>query len=59
VFLGIKLKTDWFVYPNNPWFKRSGIISLGLGAGVFTFKHANGNSWSDESFRVVFYTIFL
>ena len=31
---------------------------MGLGAGVFVFDNDYGHAWSNESFRVVYRTIF-
>ena len=42
-----------FVNSNNPWFKRGGMYSMGLAAGVFAFANSYGYVDGDSSFRVV------
>ena len=47
-----------FVSSNNPWFKRGGMYSMGLAAGVFAFGATYAYAYSVHSFRVVLNTIF-
>ena len=43
----------WIVYPSGPWFERGGGMSMGIGAGVYAFKHTFGCLWEDNGFRIV------
>lgn len=58
--LGINKNADdaHFVWSSNPWFKRGGMYSMGLAAGVFAFANTNGHVNGNNSFRVVLNTIF-
>ena len=58
--LGINKNADdaHFVWSSNPWFKRGGMYSMGLAAGVFAFANTNGHVNGNNSFRVVLRTIF-
>ena len=45
---------SYSVYSSYPWVRRGGGCSSGTAAGVFSFYIYRGNSYSDDSFRVVF-----
>ena len=44
---------SWFVFPTNPWFARGGVITTGIGSGIFCFGSQFGNTVSSNSFRIV------